>query len=382
MKSKLYILLFASISMLTFSCKTASKLYEKGNYDEAVEMAAKKLQKDPNDDKLLDIIQRSYNYAVNDHESHIRTHATSSNELKWEWMYNEYASLQRMYNAIYKVPSLVQHINPVDYSSYLVTYSEKAGDVRYERGLAFMQQYDKQSYRNAYKEFQAVLGFKPGNRDAMQKMNEAYEYAVTNVVILPMQQQGGFVYSSYTIGGNNLDDQLIRSLQYNTGNEFVKFYSAWDARSQHIRADQVVDMRLTTLNIGRYHDYRTTRKVSKEIVVKETVYRPDSIVKQYGWVYADITSTQRTMNSDALLQVNVRDNDGHWQWSDNFNASHNWSTEFATYTGDTRALSASDKQLVDSRQDFPPTENEIMKCMLDQINNDALYRIKNYFNRY
>ena len=382
MKLKLYMLFLAGISVIAFSCKTASKLYEKGNYDEAVEMAAKKLQKDPNDDKLLDIIQRSYNYAVNDHESHIRTHATSSNELKWEWMYNEYASLQRMYNAIYKVPSLVQHINPVDYSSYLVTYSEKAGDVRYERGLAFMQQYDKQSYRNAYKEFQAVLGFKPGNRDAMQKMNEAYEYAVTNVVILPMQQQGGFVYSSYTIGGNNLDDQLIRSLQYNTGNEFVKFYSAWDARSQHIRADQVVDMRLTTLNIGRYHDYRTTRKVSKEIVVKETVYRPDSIVKQYGWVYADITSTQRTMNSDALLQVNVRDNDGHWQWSDNFNASHNWSTEFATYTGDTRALSASDKQLVDRRQDFPPTENEIMKCMLDQINNDALYRIKNYFNRY
>ena len=382
MKLKLYMLFFAGISVIAFSCKTASKLYEKGNYDEAVEMAAKKLQKDPNDDKLLDIIQRSYNYAVNDHESHIRTHATSSNELKWEWMYNEYASLQRMYNAIYKVPSLVQHINPVDYSSYLVTYSEKAGDVRYERGLAFMQQYDKQSYRNAYKEFQAVLGFKPGNRDAMQKMNEAYEYAVTNVVILPMQQQGGFVYSSYTIGGNNLDDQLIRSLQYSTGNEFVKFYSAWDARSQHIRADQVVDMRLTTLNIGRYHDYRTTRKVSKEIVVKETVYRPDSIVKQYGWVYADITSTQRTMNSDALLQVNVRDNDGHWQWSDNFNASHNWSTEFATYTGDTRALSASDKQLVDRRQDFPPTENEIMKCMLDQINNDALYRIKNYFNRY
>ena len=382
MKTKLYLLFFAGISVLTFSCKTASKLYEKGNYDEAVEMAARKLQKDPNDDKLLDIIHRSYRYAVNDHESRIRTNAASSNDLKWEWMYNEYASLQRMYNAIYNVPSVVQSINPVDYSSYLITYSEKAGDVRYERGLAFMQQYDKQSYRNAYKEFQAAVGFKPGNRDALQKMNEAYEYAVTNVVILPMQQQGGFVYSAYTIGGNNFDDQLIRSLQYNTGNEFVKFYSAWDARSQHIRADQLVDMRLTTLNIGRYQDYRTSRKVSKEIVVKETVYRPDSIVKQYGWVYADITNTRRTMNSDAMLQVNVRDNDGHWLWSDNFNANHNWSTEFATYTGDTRALSASDKQLVDRRQDYPPTENEIMKCMLDQINNDALYMIKNYFNRY
>ena len=382
MKSTLYILCFAGISVLAFSCKTASKLYEKGNYDEAVQLAAKKLQKDPNDPKLLEIIQHSYNYAVNDHESRIRTNAESSNELKWEWMYNEYASLQRMYDAIYKVPSVLNSINPNDYSSYLITYSEKAGDVRYDRGLTFMQRYDKQSYRNAYKEFQASLVFKPGNRDAIRKMNEAYEFAVTNVVILPMQRQGGFVYSSYRIGGDNFDDQLIRSLQYNTGNEFVKFYSAWDARSQHIRTDQVVDMRLASLTIGRYHDYRTSRKASKEIVIKETVFRPDSIVKVYGWVHADITSTRRTMNSDALLQVNVKDNEGRWLWSENFNGNHNWSTEFATYTGDARALSVSDKQQIDRRQDFAPTENEIMKCMLDQVNNDALYRIKNYFNRY
>jgi len=388
MKSKLYILLFAGISVSTLSCKTASKLYEKGNYTEAVELAAKKLQKDPDDAKLLIIIQSSYRYAVNDHESRIRSHAESTNELKWEWMYNDYASLQRMYDAIYKVPSVLNIVTPVDYSSYLVTYSEKAGDVRFDRGLSFMQQYDerhpadKQSYKNAYREFQAALRFKPGNRDALQKMNEAYDYAVTNVIILPMQQYGGYVYSSYTVGGNNFDDQLIRNLQYSSGNEFVKFYSAWDARSQHIRTDQVVDMRLATMNIGRYNDYKTTRKVSKEILVKEIVIRPDSIVKEYGWVHANITTTRRTIASNAVLQVDVRDNDGRWLWNDNFAGTHNWSTEFATYTGDTRVLSATDKQLIDRRAEFGPTENEIMRCMLEQISNDAQYRIKNYFNRF
>ena len=382
MKSKLYILLFAGISIFSLSCKTAGKLYEKGNYDEAVERAAKKLQKDPNDAKLLDIIQHSYQYAVNDHEGRIRTNAESNNELKWEWMYNEYASLQKMYEAIYRVPSVFNIVKPLDYSSYLVTYSEKAGDVRYDRGLTFMQRYDKKSYQNAYREFQAAIRFKPCNRDAIQKMNEAYDYAVTNVVILPMQQYDGYVYSSYTVGGNNFDDQLISSLQFGSGNEFVKFYSAWDARSQNIRTDQVVDMRLAAINIGRYHDYRTTRRVSKEIVVREIVIRPDSIVKEYAWIHADITTTRRTMSSEALLQVNVRDNDGGWLWNDNFNGNHNWSTEFATYTGDARALSAGDKQVVDRRAEFAPTENEIMKCMLEQINNDALYRIKNYFNRF
>ncbi len=380
MKSKLYILLFASTSFLTFSCKTASKLYEKGNYQEAVELAAKKLQKDPDDPKLLDILQNAYRFAVDDQESSIRNHATTTTDLKWEWMYNDYASLQRMYDAIYKVPAVFNLVKPVDYSSYLVTYAEKAGDVRYDRGLAFMQRYDKQSYRSAYQEFKAAVGFKPGNHDAAQKMSEAYEYAVTNVIVLPIQQYGGYVYSSYEIGGNNLDDQLIRSLRYSSGNEFVKFYSAWDARSQNIRTDQVVDMRLADINIGRYHDYRTTRKLSKEVVIKETVYRPDSVVKEYGWVHANIISTRRTMVSDAMLQVNVRDNNDRWLWSDNFNAHHNWSMEFATYTGDARALSVSDKQLVDRRPEFGPSANEITRSLLERISSDAVYRIKNYFN--
>ena len=382
MKSKLYILLFAGISVLTLSCKTASKLYEKGNYTEAVELAAKKLQKDPNDAKLLDIIQSSYRYAVNDHEGRIRNHAESNNELKWEWMYNEYISLQRLYDAIYRVPSVFNIVNPVNYSSYLVTYAEKAGDIRYDRGLTFMNRYDKQSYRNAYREFQAALKFKPGHRDIIVKMDEAYDYAVTNVVILPMQQYVGYVYSSYSIGGNNFDDQLIRDLQYNSGNEFVKFYSGWDARSQNIRVDQEVDMQLANVNIGRHYDNRSNRRVMKEIVVKETVYKPDSVVREYAKVYADIITTRRTMSSNAMLQVRVRDADGRWLWSDNFSGNHSWTTEFATYTGDSRALSETEKQLVNRRQEFAPPESEIMRILLEQIGNDARYRIANYFTRF
>ncbi len=382
MKLKLYILIFACLSILALSCKTASKLYEKGNYTEAVELAAKKLQKDPDDPKLLNIIQSSYSFAVNDHESRIRNNAESNNELKWEWMYNEYVSLQRMYDAIYRVPSVFNLVKPADYSSYLVTYAEKASAVRYNRGMAFMEHGDKQSSRSAYREFQAALRFMPGDREITMKLNEAYDYAVTNVIILPMQQQGGYVYSSYTVGGNNLDDQLIRSLQYNSGNEFVKFYSAWDARSNNVRVDQEVDMRLAAINIGRDYDERSTRKVMKEVVIKETVYKPDSVVREYAKVYANITTTQRTMSSTALLQISVRDENGRWLWNDNVTGNHNWTTSFTTYTGDARALSESDKQLIERRREFAPPESEILKCMLDQISNDALYRIKNYFNRY
>ena len=121
---------------------------------------------------------------------------------------------------------------------------------------------------------------------------------------------------------------------------------------------------------------------SKKIVVKETVYKPDSVVKEYAKVYADITTTRRTLVSNALLQVNVSNANGQWLWNDNFYGNHNWTTEFASYTGDARALSESDQQLINRRQDYPPSENEIIQSMLSQINNDALYKIRSYFNRF
>src|SRR5687767_5211782 len=106
MKPKLYLLFLTALMIFLASCRTAKKMYEKGNYDEAVELAAKKLQKDPDDPKLLAIIRDAYSYAEQDHLTSIRNHEESINELKWEWMYNDYADLQRMHDAIYKVPSV------------------------------------------------------------------------------------------------------------------------------------------------------------------------------------------------------------------------------------------------------------------------------------
>jgi tetratricopeptide (TPR) repeat protein len=380
MKWKFYTLIGVVISSLALSCKTASKLYQKGNYDEAVELAAKKLQKDPHDAKLLDIIQSSYRFAVEDHESSIRTNSNSTNELKWEWIYNDYVSLQHLYEAIHKVPQVYDIVHPVDYSSSLLTYGEKAGDTRYERGLNLMQTNNKQGFRDAYREFQLALGFKPGDMQIQQKMNEAYDYALVNIVILPVEESS-FRFSSYNSANQNFDEQVVRNLQYNTGNEFVKFYTAWDAKSGNIRADEVIDMRFTNMNLGRYYDSKSKREVSKEVVTKEIVYKPDSVVKVYGKVYAQITTTTRTLHSEGLLQLNIRDGGGRWLWSDNFSATHEWSTQFASYTGDERALSENDKQLIKRREEQPPSEAETVRCLTDEINNNVLSRLRDHYSR-
>ena len=376
------------------SCKSASKLYEKGNYDEAVTLAAKKLQKDPNDAKLQGVIKDAYRFAVNDHESRIRNISETSGDGKWEQLYNEYASLQTLYNAIYRSPSVYDLVKPTDYSSYLITYGEKAADVHYQRGLDWMAHaVNKTEYRNAYREFQAASRLKPNDTDINDKLHVSYEAALTKVVVLPVDdydRYGTFrsvgsqlSYNNYNYGNASFDENnLVQRLRNYSANEFVKFYTSWDAERMDINADEILEMHFSRMNIGGLQDQTTSRDVYKDVVVKETVYKPDSVVREYAKVHAKIITTKRSMLSEGILSVNIRDNNGHWLWNDNIRGDHNWNVEFITYTGDERALSDTDKQLLNHQYQNAPDQSEVIRCIKENIYNDFLSRVSNYYSHF
>jgi hypothetical protein len=369
------------LSIWMAGCKSASKLYDKGNYDEAVQVAVKKLQKDPNNSKLRSVVQDAYRYAVTGHENKIHSYSENDNELKWEWMYNEYAGLQNLYNTIFKSPTAFELVHPTDYSSYANTYAAKAADVHYNHGMQWMNNHDKQSYKKAYHEFQAASGFKPGDVNVQQMLSEAYEAAITRVVVLPADDYG-FRYSSYNYQLRNFETDIIHNLQYNTSNEFVKFYSSGDAQRLNTAPDEFVEMHFTQLNLGQIKDNYSTREVSQEVVIKETVYKPDSVIKQYALIKAKITTTQRIINSEGNLSISIRNNNGLRLWNDNVINNHSWSTEFSSYTGDERALSDEDKKLLNKTRENPPREEEIISCVKEGIYNDFLNKIRNYYSHY
>ena len=202
---------FLVLSILIAGCKSATKLYQKGNYDDAVQVAAKKLQKDPNDADLKKVIRDSYRYAVTDHENQIRTYLQSNDELKSDWIYNEYAALQNLYNVIFRTPSVFDVVHPTDYSSQLITYGKQAADVHYNRGQQYMNNNDRQSFKSAYREFQSALNFDAGNITIQNAMNDAYQAALLKVVIVPTNDYG-FSYSSYNYQLQNFEgDPQLRS---------------------------------------------------------------------------------------------------------------------------------------------------------------------------
>lgn len=381
--TKFYLCILVLAASLT-ACKTPSKAYDKGDYKDAIELAVKRLQKDPSDGETKAIVQSAYKQAVARHEDNIRMLSKNTADNRYEQIFYEYRQLQNLYTLIRQYPSLSNVVKATDYSDYMTTYRDKAAEVYDEKGEAMLQEKNKRAYQEAYHYFQKALQFKPNDVTLKKKAQETYDLATTKVVVLPLTDQyaGGYRYNTdYRF--RNFEDDLIRNLRYAAANNFVKFYSEWDARSQDIEPDEFLELRMGRMIIGQPYDQHSTRTVSKEVVVKEIVYKPDSVVKQYGKVTAQITTTRRTMVSEGDLYVTSRDKDGRILWSDIFRGEHRWQVEYATYRGDERALSESDKALL-NRNDYYniPREDEIMENVLRQIENDMQYRMRQYYARY
>ncbi|MGZ8556714.1 MAG: hypothetical protein ACXWWC_00195 [Chitinophagaceae bacterium] len=380
MKLKFYLSSIIIICVLFSSCKSAGKLYQNGRYDEAVVLAAKKLQKKPNDASTLDILSNAYRYAVEGHESRIRNLSNSSSDLRWENIYQEYNSLQYLYEAIRRSPSVFKVVQPTNYSSYITTYKEEAGNARFERGLELLDQNNKQSSRAAYYEFQQALALKPGDLSIKQKLDEAYTNAVINVVILPLTRYG-YQYGSYNFDYPNFNYNILQYLNNNNRSQFVKYYSQAGSGNRDIRPDNFVEMRFTDVNIGRYRDQRNTREVSRQVVAKEIVIKKDSVIKEYITVKAKITTTTRIIQADGLLLAIIRDNTERRLWSDTYRGDYSWSYTFSTYTGDERALSDEDKKQISQREQWPPSNDEIIRIIMDDIRRKTECGINDYFNR-
>lgn len=381
--AKIYYALLLSLFYLG-ACKTAGKAYDKGDYNNAIELAIKKLQKDPDDGETKTLLQNAYRFAVNKHQDNIRILSNSSSNLRFEQMYNEYRQLQNLYNKIGQTPSLASFVNLTDYSGYTETYGQKASDIYFEKGKMLMEGGEKEDFRNAYNTFKNALKYKSGDEAIRNKMEEAYHLAIVNIVVLPMEQYygGGYSYTN-SFPLRNFENSIIRNLRNGTNNEFIKLYSEWDARSSDIEPDEIIEMRLGRMEIGQPNDQTQSRTVSKDVVIKEIVYKPDSIVKQYAKVSAQINVTRRTLLSGGELHLTARDAKGRILWDDIFRGEHRWQVEFASYRGDERALSENDRLLLNNRTNYnTPHEDQIWEGVLRQIENEMNNRIRNHYNRY
>lgn len=379
---KVYIFLF--LVLAASACRTPGKAYDRGDYRDAIELGLKKLQKNPGDQASAAVVKDAYQLAVNRHEAQVRNLSLSKAETRYSAIYNEYVQLQRLYNLVQQYPAAMKLVNPVNYAEYVETFRNKSAEMHIDRAERWEEEGTRQAFREAYKEYKNALRYVSDSPELKKKREQAYYAAQLKVLVLPMQQP----YSGYGYGNNgnfqlrNLENEVLRTLSFHSGGEFVKFYSEWDLHSKDIEPDQILEFGFTRMTIGRPYEQQSSRTASKRVVVKETVFKPDSVVKEYATVTARIVTTQRSLLSEADLMVTVRDTKGRILWNDRFTGRDRWQNSYVTYTGDDRALSDNDRAQLSRNSQMPPSEQEVMERLFRQIEDDLRYRLRGYFARF
>ena len=370
----------ASLVILA-GCSSSKKNYlDRSDTDNALFDAVKALKKNKADTAAINALPTLYNLAQQRHLRKINSLKESKELSRWDKIMDEYSNLQDMHNAIIDVDAAYAAITPVNYQQTMYDLKQQAAEEYYNEAGVYLSRTGRDNAKKAYNYYKKADKFVAGYKDAKEKMDQAYQSAIVNVQVNPVQDNSYFFNSNWGNYGYNYSNEyfqqtLVRELK-NSNRYPARFYTDWEARRDNIQPDWVVDLTLRNMNLPRPQSYRYSRNASKRVETgRDTSGKPI-----YQTVYATVNITRQSFNARAEMEVAITDAASRKLISRNsYQEDYNWQEEYATYTGDSRALDGNDWSLINNNRYNEPRKedvlNELYRKIYPQVKNRIIYAV-------
>lgn len=368
---------YTLFSLLVFiSCKTSKDYLSKSGDDKTIFDALKTLKKHNNDTSALHALPVLYNLAQQRNLRKINSYSSSNDLSRWDKMIDGYTILQEIYQAIIENDAASTVVNPVNYQLNIYDLKKQAAADYYNEGLYMLSLSGRANAKKAYSYFQKTEKYIPNFEDAKQKKDEAFNNAIVNVVINPVHDNSYFFNSGWGNYGYNYSNQyfqqtLIRDLGgINSSRYPARFYSDWEARRDNVHPDWEVNLTLRNMYLPRPQSNTYNRNTNARVEIgRDTLGKP-----VYQTVYATLHISRLYFTARADMEVSITELATRKNIAYNtYRQDYNWQEEQATYTGDRRALSASDWTLINNSRFNEPTKedvlNELYRGLYPQVKN-------------
>lgn len=371
------------LSALLSCGSTRKDFLSKSDKDKTLYDAVKTLNKHPNDSNAINALPVLYSLAKERHLQKINDYSEEKGVARWDKMISEYEILQKMYTAINEEPNAYKWVSASSYQRIIDDTKELAANAYYNDATFLLDQAGRDNAKTAWTYYKKADKFVPGFKDSKAKMKEAYEAGIINVIINPVQDNSYYFNTGWGNTGINYSNEyfqqtLIRELGGPNATRYpARFFSDWTARSENITPDWVIDISLRYLDIPRPTGTSYQRNSSKQVEMG----RDSSGRVVYGTVYATVYVTRQSFKARGQIDVDIteagtRKNIMRKTYSDDYE----WQEEHATYTGDSRALSSNDWDVINSTRfnDAPAKEdvlNELYRRIYPQVKNGIVYAV-------
>jgi hypothetical protein len=266
------------------------------------------------------------------------------------------------------------------YTTELNRARELAAGEQYEAGLRNEQINTRQSWRDAFFNFQQADCYVPGYKDVVERMATAKYYATWKVIVEQIR-----VPQNYQLTSDFFLNQVIEALTSQRPNEFVAYYSPSSAEKAGIKQpDQVLRMNFDEFVIGQVYDKETTVDVSRDSVVVGTVTLPDGTIQNvYSTVKAKLTTYRREIISNGVLDVTIIDLPiSRVAAQRKFPGQFVWYTEWSNFRGDERALTSEQLALCDRKPMPLPGPQNLFVEFTRPIYNQLTPFLQEFYRRY
>ena len=368
--------------VILIGCTTNKDYLSRSDNDNTLFDAIKTLKKRNGDTTALNALPVLYNLAQQRNLRKINSYNSSNNIERWDKMISAYSSLQQMHDAIIENDAASGVVNPVNYQQTIYDIKQQAAADYYSMASNFLIKPGRDDAKKAYTYFKKADKLLPGYKDAKLKMDEAYQNAIVNVVINPVQDNSYFFNTGWGNNGYNYSNEyfqqtLVRELKGINSNRYpARFYTDWEARRDNVQPDWEVNLTLRNMNIPRPQTYTYSRNASQQIEVgRDTSGR---II--YRTVYATINIAKQSFTANADMEINITDLSTRKNIVYNtFREDYRWEEEHASYSGDSRALSSNDWTIINNSYYNEPRKedvlNELYRKLYPQVKNKISYAV-------
>ncbi len=364
------------------ACTSGKKSFEKGDYYSSVLKAVERLRKNPDHKKSKETLRIAYPAAVEYLNSEVNNLQASGQRFKWGKIVNAYEQVNRMSDEIRRSPGALKVIpNPSRFYSRLENARSSAAEEHYATGLRLLNPNNRESSKNAHEQFQRAIGFKPGYKDSQQKLAEAREYATLKVVLDQIPVPG-----RYSLSANFFQDKVEEFLRGGGiyQNEFLRFYTPQQADRANLNdADHILSMYFDDFTVGNVFRKETIREVSRDSVEVGDVIVEGENRPVFGTVRAELKTNRVEIVSEGQLNVRITDaNTNSVLLRDNIPGTYVWFAEWATFSGDDRALTDQEFRLTKLRIVPPPPKQELFIEFTRPIYGQLTQKLNNFYRRF
>lgn len=367
---------FLYLSLLIMGCATGKKALQKGDYDSAVAKAVERLKNSPQNKEAMSVLPSAFDLALKSNLRKIEEHKLSSDPLKWEHIYSLYQTINSLSDQVNSCPSCLNLVpNPPKYIKEFEDSRYQAAEARYLMGEKALRENNRQRAKVAYNHFLAAKFYYPTLKGLKEKIEDSYWSAVLKVVVQPAVVNSNV----YKLSNQYFQQQITNYLSTYNVNTFVRFYTAQEADKQNIQADQLIQLQFNDFMVGQTYLKESVEKLSKDSVV----IGENRQGKIYGTVKATFRVFEKQVTSAGLLNFSVVDLATNKRLrNQRLAGTYVWVDQWATYQGDSRALTNQQYNLTRKREVMPPSPGNLFVEFTKPIYSQLVEQINAFYSRY